>query len=350
MRIVVFLVAFVGVGLFTRAQTDLQKALEPDSTSTEVVRIKAVPLQGLPRSVKLTPARAFLSNVTPIRKRYKRAAPRSFWTQIHKVGLNLSEAAFVNWNAGGDNAISILAHAHVERNYKFRYLDWNNVLRLRYGLNAQEGRALRKTEDQIRISSSLSFRKDTLTDWYYSVNVNINTQFSDGFQYPNRTDPISRFMAPGYLFLGLGKSYIPQGKALSLYLSPLTLKSTFVLDEVLSNQGAFGVNPGEKVFSEIGFLITNTWQKEILKNVTLNHRITLYTDYLRSFGNIDVDWEVDFTLKVNQFISANLGAHLIYDDDVRFEEVVAEDGTIIDPGTPRIQLKQLLGVGLLYAF
>jgi hypothetical protein len=128
------------------------------------------------------------------------------------------------------------------------------------------------------------------------------------------------------------------------------LKSTFVFDETLSNQGAFGVDEGENVFLELGFLVTNTWEKEILKNVLMNHRINLYTDYVRSFGNVDVDWEMTFNLKVNEYMNAMIGTHVIFDDDIKFDEVVAEDGTITDPGISKIQFKQILGVGLRYAF
>ncbi|MEM9868090.1 MAG: DUF3078 domain-containing protein, partial [Bacteroidota bacterium] len=282
--------------------------------------------------------------------KFKRFTPQSFWTKGHEFGLNINEVAFVNWNAGGENSVSALANARFTQNYKFRYLTWNNELRLRYGINAQEGRQLRKTDDQIRLTSTFGFRKDTITNWYYSVKTTFNTQFSNGFQYPNRDTPISRFMSPGYLFLGAGISYIIDEEGFNLYISPVALKATFVLDEALSNQGAFGVEEGKSVFTEIGFLINNTWEKEVIKNVFMNHRLSLYTDYLRSFGNIDIDWEVNFNLKVNKYISANIGTHLIYDDDIRFEEELAQDGTVINPGEPRIQFKQLLGVGLTYSF
>ena len=157
-------------------------------------------------------------------------------------------------------------------------------------------------------------------------------------------------MAPGYLFLGAGTSYIPEGKKFNLYISPFTQKATFVLDDNLSRQGAFGVDSGKSIFMEIGFLITNTWEKEVFKNIVMNHRINLYTDYLRSFGNVDVDWELAFTFTVNENVKANIGTHLIYDDDIKFDEVVASDGTITNPGEPRIQFKQFLGVGFNYSF
>lgn len=335
------------------SQVNPLRVFERDNDSTESfqpIRIKEVKLLYVPRSAKLTSPVTFLNLVKPLSKKYKRFVPPSFWDKGHEFGLNINEVAFVNWNAGGENSVSALANLRLIRNYKFRYLDWKNELRLRYGINAQEGRELRKTDDQIRLTSTFSFRKDTITNWYYAVNASFNTQFSNGFNYPDTTTPISRFMAPGYFFLSAGKAYILPNDKFNLFVSPLSLKATFVLDETLSNQGAFGVEEGKSVFTEVGFLIRNTWEKEVFKNVFMNHRLSLYTDYIQSFGNVDIDWEVNFNLKVNKYINANVGTHLIYDDDIRFDEEFADDGTIIDTGEPRIQFKQLLGVGLTYAF
>ena len=169
-------------------------------------------------------------------------------------------------------------------------------------------------------------------------------------------------MAPGYLFLGAGASYISQGGKFNLYISPLTQKATFVLDQDLANRGAFGVEKavidgegnvveeGKNIFMELGFLVTNNWETQLSKNVLLTHELSLYTDYLRSFGNVDIDWELNFNLTVNEFINATVGTHIIYDDDILFDQQTAEDGTIIDPGVQRIQFKQLLGVGIAYSF
>ncbi|MEM7486271.1 MAG: DUF3078 domain-containing protein [Bacteroidota bacterium] len=352
MRLISFFAIFLFAFSSVYSQVNPLQVFEKDSVAPafQVQRIKDIKLKYVPRSAKLTDPRTVLNRVKPVRKRYKQFKPTSFWTKVNEFGLNVNEVAFVNWNAGGENSVSALGSARFQRNYKFRYLNWDNEAQLRYGVNAQEGRKLRKTDDQIRLASAISFRKDTITNWYYSVKATFNTQFSNGFSYPNRDTPISRFMSPGYLFLGAGKSYIPEDGKFNLYISPLTQKATFVLDENLSQQGAFGVEPGENIFMEIGFLINNSWETEILKNVLMNHRISLYTDYLLSFGNVDIDWEMNFNLKVNKYINANIGTHVIYDDDIKFDEVVANDGTVTDPGTPRIQFKQLLGVGLTYAF
>jgi hypothetical protein len=169
-------------------------------------------------------------------------------------------------------------------------------------------------------------------------------------------------MAPGYLFFGAGTSYISQDQKFNLYLSPLTQKSTFVLDQRLADRGAFGVEkavldadgnvitPGENHLLELGFLVTHNWNLNLGKNIDLNSRLNLYTDYLASFGNIDLDWELNIKMRVNKYILTTIGTHLIYDDDILFDEVKNTDGIVTDPGEPRLQFKQVLGVGVAYDF
>jgi hypothetical protein len=110
------------------------------------------------------------------------------------------------------------------------------------------------------------------------------------------------------------------------------------------------ITPGENHMMELGILITNNINYTIATNIVLKSRLNLYTDYLEDFGNIDLDWELNLDMKVNKFISTSLGTQLIYDDDILFDVVQSDNGTIIDPGIPKIQFKQVLGVGVLYSF
>lgn len=335
-----------------------------DSTriDTVVIRRTLVKIKYIPRGVNLTNPVISFNKTKPLLKEFNKFRVPSFWTKINKLGINLSEVAFVNWNAGGNNSVSSLGNARFERNYKFRYIKWDNFIQLKYGLNAQEGRKIRKTDDAIRFSSTFGYRTDTINNWYYSVKANFNTQFANGYKYPDRSTPLSRFMAPGYFFLGAGTSYISENQKFNFYISPLTQKATFVLDQELANKGAFGVKKaildvngtiltqGENQYIELGFLITNKWETEIMENVGLRSNLSLYTDYLSSFGNIDVDWELNLNLKVNRFITTSLGTHFIYDDDILFDRQVDANGIVTDPGEPRLQFKQLLGVGVTYEF
>ncbi len=353
---------FLSVTAFAQDSIPTNQEIDTVIVDTIVIRTIQNRIKNIPRGANLTNPVVSFKKTKPLKNKFHSFRIPSFWDIENKIGLNLNEVAFINWNAGGDNAVSGLAYSKFVRNYKFRYIQWNSDLEMRYGLNAQEGRKLRKTEDVIRFSSTFGYRKDTITNWYYSVKTNFNTQFNDGFKYPNTENPISTFMAPGYLFIGGGASYIPESKKFNLYISPLTQKATFVLDQDLANAGAFGVKKavkdtdgtileeGENVYIELGFLVTNTWEKEIMKNVIMNHRLSLYTDYLQSFGNIDVDWELNFKLIVNKYIKTNIGTQVIFDDDILFDEVVDANGVVTTNGIPKIQFKQILGIGIAFDF
>jgi len=272
-----------------------------------------------------------------------------WWTKKNSFGFDISEAAFVNWNAGGNNSISGLAKISFIRSYKKLHLLWHNEIFARYGLNKQEDQGLRKTDDKLEVNSTFGYRKDTISNWYYSVKLNFNTQFTDGYKYPDKSSPISRFFAPAYLFLGAGTQYDLKKNNFSVYLSPITLKSTFVFDEALSNDGAFGVIKGRRSRHEFGSLVESAWDTEVFKNVMMSNRLSLYSDYLNNYGNIDVDWELNFKLTINKHIKANIGTHLIYDDDIKYKDDIDNDGTLETLGA-RVQLKQLLGIGVLFEF
>ncbi len=337
-------------------------AIDTTVVDTVVIRRLQKKIKDIKRGVTLNTSVISFKKTKPLDQEYQKFQVPSFWQGINLFGINFSQAAFVNWNAGGNNSVSALGNVRFERNYKFRYLKWENYLEMRYGLNAQDNQRLRKTDDALRLGSTFGYRKDTITNWYVSVKANFNTQFSNGYKYPNREVPISRFMAPGYWFMGGGTSYVSKGNKFNLYLSPITQKLTFVLDQELANQGAFGVQratfdadgnileDGKNVFLELGFFVSNNWETEVYKNMALKHRLSLYTDYLRNFGSIDVDWELSIDLRVNEYIMTNIAAQMIWDKDILFNTVTDGNGAVIDPGRPKVQLKQLLGVGVSYNF
>lgn len=284
-----------------------------------------------------------------------------YWKNTNKIGLNLSEVAFVNWSSGGNNSFSALLHGLFGRKYQKKLLNWNNTLVVKYGFNAQEGRELRKTEDNLEINSNFGYRRDSVSNFYYSAKFNFNTQLTYGYRYPNTESPISKFMAPGYAFLGVGTEYSDPNENLTVYVSPVTQKSTFVLDQALANEGMFGVQPaikdeegniikeGERIRTEFGFLLSSAFSKQIFENIGLNNQLKLYSDYLNKFGNVDIDWELNLDLQVNEYVKANVGSHLRYDDDVKFKQDLNGDGKL-ETGGPRVQFKQLLGVGVVYSF
>ncbi|CAA9196230.1 hypothetical protein FLA105534_01025 [Flavobacterium bizetiae] len=297
--------------------------------------------------------------------------PPSNWTKKNQLGFDISEIAFVNWSAGGTSSISGLFKGEFGRTYIKGNHKWANELIIKYGLNKQDGTELRKTDDAVMLNSTYGFRKDTISNWYYSAKFNFNTQFTNGYNYPNRDIAISKPFAPAYVFLGAGAENSNKKKNRTFYFSPITLKTTLVLDQDLANQGSFGVKKaiyapdpmdpnsqiivenGQKVKAEFGILLTGYMKNEIYKNIFYENRLSLYTDYLNKFGNVDIDYDTRLDLVVNAYVKANIGIHLVYDDDIKTKKDVVDPATgstsQVNDG-PRAQLRQVLGVGLVYAF
>lgn len=283
----------------------------------------------------------------------------SHWRNKNKLGFDISQIAFVNWSAGGNSAISGLIKGDFSRVYTKGNQKWVNELIVRYGLNQQDGVELRKTEDLLQFSSTYGYRKDSITNWYHSAKFNFNTQFSNGYSYPNTDKAISRLFAPAYVFLGVGTENSTKSKHRVFYLSPFTFKTTFVLDQALANQGAFGVTKavvdsngliisnGKQTRTELGFLFSSYYKKEIAKNIVWVNKLVLFTDYINKFGNIDIDYDFKLDLTVNQYVKVNIGARIIYDDDIKVKE--EKEGKQVTVG-PKLQIRQMLGVGLVYTF
>ena len=77
------------------------------------------------------------------------------WVRSHKLALDINEAVFVNWNAGGTNSISGVFDAKSDIDYSDRYYVWNNNAHLRFGLNNQDGKGTSKTDDLFEVNSNL---------------------------------------------------------------------------------------------------------------------------------------------------------------------------------------------------
>lgn len=282
-----------------------------------------------------------------------------YWEGHNLIGLDFNQIAFVNWSAGGDNSISGLLKADLGRKYIKGRLVWDNRLNVRYGVNKQSDRELRKSDDVLDFNSTFGYKSSAVSDWYYVAKLNFKTQLTNGYNYPNTDEPVSRWFAPAYLFVGIGAEYVAPKSGMKFYLSPITYKATFVNDQRLADQGSFGMDKaivdgfgniikhGQRYRAELGFLLSTEWRKEIFKNILFENKLSLYSDYVDRFGNVDVAWEMKLDLKVNNYVRANIGTNLVYDDSIKTN--VDVDGQQVMEG-PRVQFKQVLGVGLVYTF
>lgn len=275
------------------------------------------------------------------------------------ISLNGQQVSLTNWAAGGSNSISFGGIISGFARYKKGRDTWDNQVDLGYGIIRQgNNKNWWKTDDKIQVTSK--YGRQAFKKWYYTALGDFKTQFTEGYNYPNDSVYISRFMAPGYLITALGLDYKPNDH-FSLFIAPLTGKFTFVNDDSLARYGAYGVqaeirdpyNGGTIIQNykthreEFGAYLKMQYQTKIMENITFQTMLELFSNYLDHPENIDVNWTTLTTLKVNKFISATLTTQLIYDDDIQLLRTAGDK-----KGTtgPDVQFKQVLGVGFNYKF
>ena len=280
------------------------------------------------------------------------------WNLGAKGTVTFSQQSFTNWAAGGINSVSLSGFVGFSADYTKNRIKWENDLEMAYGFVDQKGRSFQKTDDKLRFSTSLGYMLTPNNDkLFWSNRFDFLTQFAHGFDAKDDSTLISTFMAPGYMVISTGLEYKP-APAFSLKYAPLAGKITIVSNQDLANQGRYGVEPavldtagniiqeGKNVRTEFGTVLSARFKKDIAKNVNLETKLGLFTNYQESFGNIDVNWETLFLLKVNDWLSTNLILHLIYDDDVK-SPILDENGQIAGE-SPKVQFKQIFGIGLTY--
>jgi hypothetical protein len=267
------------------------------------------------------------------------------WKKGGISGLNFSNVGLSNWAGGGSDMISVTGFSTLFSNFKTDKMAWDNSLDIGYGIVKQGKEDLRKSDDRLIFGSKFGY--NATPKLLYTALLDFRTQFDLGYDYSkldtvtNKALLISDFMSPAYLSLGLGMNYKPNDYW-QFYLSAVSNRLIIVLNEELSAKGAYGVNPGEKIFSQLGAAANILFQKEIFVNVNLRSRLNLFSAYNR-FTSVVVTSETALNMKVNSFINATFNLDVIYDDKVN---IVRSDGSV----GPSTQIRHVIGIGIAYKF
>jgi hypothetical protein len=269
------------------------------------------------------------------------------WQKATAIFLNTSQTSLTNWASGGRNSLSLNALISSDINFRAEKINWDNSFEFGYGImNQGDGEGFIKTDDKLDVATKFGIK--TFEKWYFSTLMTLRTQVNKGYYYPDDSIIISRFMSPGYFVGALGMDFKPNN-AFSAFIAPVTSKTTFVIDEALSDSGSFGVERGKHARSEIGGFVRMLYRKDLVENVNFDLRVDMFSNFLKNPQNIDINWEMRLTLKAYRLLNASISTHLIYDDDVDIDIDLDNDG-IIDHRGPRMQFKELFSVGLTFRF
>ncbi|CAM1371549.1 conserved exported hypothetical protein [Tenacibaculum litoreum] len=258
----------------------------------------------------------------------KKEEPKEGWKRSGNISFLFNQSAFNNWLAGGTNNIS----GTIGLNYDFNYTKgdwaWDNKLIVSYGLTKLKGEEVQKTDDRLELNSLLG--KKASGYWYYSTFFNFKTQMSSTYVSGEQT---SHFFSPAYFQFGPGMLWKKHDN-LKVNIAPATSKLIYVHKHLTDLGPAFGVDQNETTRYELGAAVNAYYKLDVMKNVSVENILNLYSNYLEDFQNVDIDYTINVVMKVNKYLSANLSMQAIYDDN-------AFEG---------FQTREVFGLGINYGF
>lgn len=263
------------------------------------------------------------------------------WKTGGAYGINLSQGSLNNWAAGGDDfSLSVNSILNVFAFYKKGKHSWDNTLDFNLGYVRTTSLGSRKNDDRLDILSKYGYALNS------KLNVaglfNFRSQLFKGYTYNEDEKTLaSAFLSPAYILLSPGLDYKPTTN-LSIFVSPITARWVIVKDDSLAAKGLYGVDPGKNSEMEIGAFASIGYIRVFNKVLSYKGRLDLFSNYENNPQNVDLFFTNVLNIKFTKVLSATWSVDMIYDDDVR---LFGKNGT-----SAGLQLKSLIGVGLLFKF
>ncbi|MCB0840038.1 MAG: DUF3078 domain-containing protein [Bacteroidetes bacterium] len=277
-----------------------------------------------------------------------------YWTLEGSQSLNFAQNAFGNyWQQGGVNSFAIRGEVNLTGKYKRQKSEWENSFSIKHGMIKQGEYQFITDQDMVEVNSK--FGRKFTEKLLGTALLNAKSQIRKGYKIEKdgkKGALRSDFLAPGYFHLGSGMDLKLKELGISVYYSPIDSKITLVLDTMLSELYMPKDLIGQTSRYELGSYLKVKYNKEILKNVTLQTNADFFANHLKNFGSVDVNWETKMAFKVNKYLTANILTHLIYDEDILFE-IQEPDNPDPSPNLkkgPRTQFHQALNIGVTHKF
>lgn len=251
------------------------------------------------------------------------------WSGEGRFTFLFNQSSYSNWISGGENAIAANVLINYDFNYKKYNWKWDNKIITSFGSSYINNQGYRKTDDRFEYNSVLAY--NTGKSWYFSFFSNFITQYTRGFNYSK--DPIelvSSTLSPAYWSFGPGMFW-RKNENYRINIAPASSRFTFVSREF---SGQYGVPEGKSSSFGLGFNLSGYIKYPLAKDVIMENIVQIYSDYLDKPQNIDVNYQTNFYVTLNRFLSMNLTLHIIIDDNA----------------VNTFQFRQLFGLGFNYTF
>ena len=234
------------------------------------------------------------------------------WQKELVCSFSFNQAYFDNWVAGGENALAHQFDLSGKLIYNGDKYIWTNIGKVSYG-NSKIGKAeTKKTIDELRIESILTYLCGVVANPYLSLKG--ETQLAPGYIYgENLNKQVSGFLDPGYFTQSAGFKYSPM-EELSIRFG-VAIKETITKDFPAPYADDPKTEEIETTKIEPGMETVLTFSKKISDNTLINSTIDLFNNFT-GFNATDVRWDTDIITQITKYINVKLNVKLFYDKDI----------------------------------
>ena len=252
-------------------------------------------------------------------------AEHTGWKTGGVVSVNFSQAAYSSgWAEGIDNSMAVNSLVNVFANFSDGINIWENTLELGYGFLKQGNADLVKSEDKIDLTSK--YGRKAFGNWYYAGLFNFKSQITPTYHLNNSDSAvISEFLSPGIILGAAGMDWEVTPE-LNIFISPIAYRAV-IMNDIDTD-------------SNIGGYLRVIYKKEIFTNINYESKFEIFSNYQEDKitnqkpGNLDIYWNNLISMKVNEYLSANITFDMFHDDNLSTDT----------------QFKEVLGIGLAYKF
>ncbi len=246
----------------------------------------------------------------------------SAWKHSVVAGVTATQVSYTDWAQGGENALAWTTTLNGKSSYEPGSIVWSTNYNFAYGNTKLGTQGVRKTDDNIDISSTLTYKLDRYFNPYLAATF--RTQFSKGFTYDaaGNGKAISDFFDPAFLTQSAGGGYQP--------IPQLKTRLGLALREILTNRYT-QYSGGEKSQVDGGLQSVTELETSIDDNVVLKAKLEMFSAF-KKMKEVIVRSDNTLTAKISKYFSTNINVQIIQER----------------PITPRTQVKQTIALGFSY--
>jgi hypothetical protein len=280
----------------------------------------------------------------------KKYQPYTPWTIGGTGTTGFTQTYLSNWKKGGKSSVAMLIVMKGFANYSSDQFKWENSAEIRNGWIKPGEEGLQKNDDKLELTSRVG--TSAFQKWYYSAEADFETQFFNGYAYPDISRPVSAFLAPGRFLFKIGLDYKPS-KNFSMLISPITSKLVFVSDTFKVDKGNFKIDPGKNHYWQPGLNLDLSFKKNLTPEISFDTKYKMFFNYMAPFRDVDLNWESNMNIRLNDFITMQVMANAIYDSKVLFDKLDKQGNPVLDTQgkkirVPRLQFKEFFTIGFSY--